>query len=312
MVDTIKCVHPHFMMVDAYRIFTDPMTSYWRLDKTISRFQKLIINYPINTELGRTTTINLKKWWNPHIINIDILNFIRNKIITNSKLIIVGFYAYDYYIKKQNSNDMMINYPYYEVISSDYAKDAIHIYKLLKNNYKNITTKEFYAFISFIDKRIEYYYNNNLVLILYGNNDRCTVYNYSKSNLLYIGTFSLVFMYILFNYYYYYIKNNKKLIELYNLLISKLYFNRNEFLNNNNLTVMDNSPFQDFTLQCQGFPVDQMRQSFLNGLKKKSLGKKIKYTYTPSGKIKEMPKLLYDINSGNQIFSKNNLTLKNI
>ena len=312
IVDDIKCAHPHFMMVDAYRIFTDPMTSYWRLDKTISRFQKLIINYPINTELAKTTTINLKKWWNPNIINIDILNYIRNKIITNSQLIIVGFYAYDYYIKKQNHNDMMVNYPYYELISSDFSTDALNIYKLLKEKFKNINVKEYFAFISFIDKRIEYYYNNNLVLILYSNNNRCTVYNYSKINLLYIGTFSLVLMYILFNYFYYYIKNNNKMVDLYNLLISKLYFNRNEFLNNNNLTVMDNSPFQEFTFKCFGFPVDQLRQSFLEGLKKKKLGKKIKYTYTPTGKIKEMPKLFYEINSGNQIFSKNNLTLKNI
>jgi len=41
-VDGIKCAHPHFMMVDTYRILTDPMTSYWRVDKSIKRFQKLI------------------------------------------------------------------------------------------------------------------------------------------------------------------------------------------------------------------------------------------------------------------------------
>ena len=28
--------------------FNDPMTSYWRLDKTITRFQKLISYYPLD------------------------------------------------------------------------------------------------------------------------------------------------------------------------------------------------------------------------------------------------------------------------
>ena len=312
IIDNMKCVHPHFMMVDAYRIFTDPMTSYWRLDKAIIRFQKLITYYPINTELGRNSIVNLKKWWEPNVINIEILNYIRNSIIANNKLILVGFYAYDYYVKKNNSNDMIINYPYYELISPDFSKDALNIYKLLKNKFKNIYVKEYYAFISFIDKRIEYYYNKNLILILYGNNNRCTVYNYSKTNSLYLGTFSLVIMYILFNYYYYYVNNNKKMVELNNLLISKLFYNRNEFLNINNLTVIDDSPFQEFVLNCIGFPVDQLRHSFLEGNRKKSLGKKIKYTYTPTGKMKEIPTLFYEINSGNQIFSKKNLTLKNI
>ena len=47
-VDGIKSTHPHFMMVDAYRIFTDPMTSYWRLDKTIRRFQKIFKYFPVD------------------------------------------------------------------------------------------------------------------------------------------------------------------------------------------------------------------------------------------------------------------------
>ena len=80
-VDGIKCAHPHFMMVDSYRIFTDPMTSFWRLDKTIKRFQKIFKHYPIN-QTGNNKRLELKK-------SIDTDEFIRKKIIHNSKLIAI-------------------------------------------------------------------------------------------------------------------------------------------------------------------------------------------------------------------------------
>ena len=126
------------------------------------------------------------------------------------------------------------------------------------------------------------------------------------------GTFSLVFMYLLFSYYYYYVNRNKDYVELYEVLISKFFYNRNKYLTERDITVLDKSPFQDFSFKCIGFPIDQLRQSFLSGFKKKSLGKKIKYNYTPSGKIKQPEELEYENFSGNQIFLEKKLILKNI
>jgi hypothetical protein len=138
------------------------------------------------------------------------------------------------------------------------------------------------------------------------------VYNFSKKKMTHFGTFSLVFMYLLFSYYYYYVNRNKDYVELYEVLISKFFYNRNKYLTERDITVLDKSPFQDFSFKCIGFPIDQLRQSFLSGFKKKSLGKKIKYNYTPSGKIKQPEELEYENFSGNQIFLEKKLILKNI
>ena len=54
-------------------------------------------------------------------------------------------------------------------------------------------------------------YRHKLILILYGNNERCIVYNYSEKKHCYFGTFNLVIMYILFNYFYYYINKMKEM-----------------------------------------------------------------------------------------------------
>jgi hypothetical protein len=308
-INNIICAHPHFMMVDVYRVMTDPMTSYWRLDKPIFRFNKIIQNYPINLNLVDNKIISL--WDN---VDINILKFIREKIIKKSKLIVVGFYAYNYFTKKQNNNDVIKSFSYYELISSELTHDARKIYNLLVQKYekKNIKVKEYNPFFQFLDYRVEYYYKDSLILTLYGNNSRCIVYNYSKKKRTYFGTFSLVFMYLLFNYYYYYINANKKYVDFYDILISKFFYNRNKYLTERELTVLDKSPFQDFSFKCIGFPVDQKRQSFLEGFKKKNLGQRIKYHYTPSGKIRQPPKISYPNSSGNQIFLEKNLILKNI
>jgi hypothetical protein len=116
-VDGIKCVHPHFMMVDAYRVLTDPMTSYWRIDKSINRFQTILKYYPIDQK-NADKELFIKKSENE-----DVLKFIRKKIIHMSKFIAVGLYAYNYYAKKV-SDKFIINVPYYELITTELEKDA--------------------------------------------------------------------------------------------------------------------------------------------------------------------------------------------
>jgi TPP-dependent pyruvate/acetoin dehydrogenase alpha subunit len=59
--NNIYCTHPHFMVCDAYRIMTDPMTSYWRLEKAITRFNKLLNYYPITNEHTATKSLELEK-----------------------------------------------------------------------------------------------------------------------------------------------------------------------------------------------------------------------------------------------------------
>jgi len=302
-VNGIKCAHPHFMMVDAYRVLTDPMTSYWRLDKSIKRFQKLLKYYPIDQSLIEKK-IELKT-------NPDVIKVIRKKIIHMSHLIVVGFYAYDYYVKKVSDNLAINNYPYYEAISKDIESDAKKALKILTNKFGNkITTKEFYPFFSFMDKRIEYYYEGHLVFRLFDNNERCTVYNYSEKKHTHFGTYNLVFMYLLFDYFLSFVSRDKINSELYQSLIAKLYNSRNKYLNSKNLTVLDKSPFQDFTFKCFGIPSDPMRSALLQGLEKRKQGKQMKFRYGPSGKPGKAPEYQFSNSSGNQILNEKYLILK--
>ena len=302
-INGIKCADPHFMMVDAYRVLTDPMTSYWRLDKSITRFQTILKYYPIDQS-------NVDKKIILQSNNDAILNFIRKKIIQKQKLIVVGLYAFNYYAKKVSNNYVINNIPYYEIISTNYEKDAKYIYAYLIKNFGNkISVKEFTPFFSFLDKHIEFFYDNQLILKLYGNNERCIVYNYSDNKKTHFGTYNLVMMYLYFEYYYALINRNKQNTNLCNILIGKFFKLRNTYLNDKKITVIDDSPFKDFTYKCYGTPVESFRSSLLSGIEKRKQGKQMKFRYGPTGKPRQVPDYKFSNISGNQILNEKYLIL---
>ena len=308
-VDGVLCAHPHFMMIDAYRILNDPMTSYWRLEKPLKRFQKLIEYYPMNN----TNNVDKSKKVILDPIDKEIHRFINKKIIHKSNFSLVGYNAFNHYSKKMSEETYDLQF--FEIINNDdnaFEKNARDIYKILNNKFPHkIKIKEFNPFYNFMDYRIEYYYNNKLVLRLYNNYERCTVYNYSQKKFTYYGTFNLTFMYMLYNYFYSIINKDTKQINNYLILCNKLYDIRNNYLEKNNLSVLDNSPFQDFTYKCFGTPKDPIREAFLNYVDKKNKKKLIKFKYSPSGKKIRTPDYMFSNTSGNQVINKKYLIFKN-
>ena len=245
-----------------------------------------------------------------NFISFDqILKYLRKKIIYNSKLIVIGFQAYNYYINKIDKKEK-INIPYYEIISTQLNDDALMIYKKLLRKFKNVKVKQYIPFFEFFDNKIEYYVDDKLILVLYGNNERCIVYNYSEKKHCYFGTFNLVVMYILFNYFYAYINKFKEKKNIYYLLLIKLITYRNNYLEERNKTILDDTPFKDFSLKCFGKSVELKRLSFLEGSKKIKKGQKPKEKYKPSGKIpKIVPKNYINI-SGNEISNEKYFIIK--
>jgi hypothetical protein len=297
-INGLTCVSPYFMAVDAYRVVTDPMISYWRLDKTIKRFQLILKYYQFKKLLINNTIILHNNF------NNDIKKYIRKKIIQNSKLIIIGYHAYNYYVKKVYKNLIINNFSYYEAISENFINDAKIILKILKLKYLNIKTKEYYPFYEFFDTKIEYYHNDILIFVLYDNNKRCTVLNYSHKKKTNFGTFNLVLLYLLFSYFYHVVNKLKHGNNMI-ILINNLFSCRIKYLENHNISVLDKSPYQDFSFKCYGIPVDPLRESFLQ---RKS--KKYKFKYIPTNTKIKIPEHKFVNNSGNQILNEKYFILK--
>jgi hypothetical protein len=209
------------------------------------------------------------------------------------------------------NENILNNIPYYELISTNFERDARIIKKFLNKKFSGkVITKEYNPFYTFLDRKIEYYVNNELVLRLFGNNERCIVYNYSDKKKTHFGTYNLVMMYLFFDYFYYFVNRDKYNTELFSGLITKFYNLRNKYLDKHNITVIDKSPFQDFTFKCYGIPTDPIRSSLLEGLEKKKQGKRMKFRYGPSGKPGKVPEFSFSNISGNQILNEKYFILK--
>lgn len=291
--DNLRLAHPIFMLIDVYRVFTDPMTSYWRLEKSFNRYIRLYKYYPIE----KYKINNIIKFTNESPENI--LKVIRKKIIHNSDYVVVGAYAYNYYIKKTNLNPIKINY--YEIITSNLKEDAKKIYKILLKNFGDkITVKEYYPFFDYFDYSIDFFYMNIKILKVYNNNNRCVVYNESTKKKTKFGTSQLIQLFLLLNYTYYLINRNN--IESNNYLNMFLNFSKakNNYLDKHNITVINNSPFQEFKINCIGKTIKIDRLDRLQIIKKKEKGLPFKYKYEPGNKPKPLPNFIFKNSSGNQ------------
>lgn len=300
--DDIRYIHPYFMAIDIFRVFVDPMTSYWRLDKSFKRYLKLSRYYPIEYSGNKEVVFK-------HLAPINILKVIRHKIIHNSKYIVVGAYAFNYYVKKINRDLVKINF--YEIITDDLDNDAKKIYSILKNKFGDkIKVNEYNPFSDFFDKRIEFLYENTRVLRVYNNNHRCIVYNTSTKKKTHFGTTQLVFLYLIANYNYYLI--NKELENSTNYLNMFLKLNeaKDKYLFKHNITVLDSSPFKEFTFKCNGKPVSLERESLLKIMERKKKNLLLKFKYNPTGKPGKVPEYNFSNTSGNKIINEKYLLIK--
>ena len=300
----IRYTHPHFMLIDAFRVYADPLTSYFRLDKTFNRFATLMRYYPfdkdyekykITSSRGNLSDEELKK----------IKKFIRHKIIHNSQLIVIGHYAFNYLVKKVNKDLDIKNFTYYQVISTNYKEDKESITNFLKKEYKDkIKIKNFTPFFQFYDFHTEYYYNDVCILKLYGHNNRCIVNNYSEKKKTFFGTFQAIFLYLLIDYQYAICRRDEKEKNNYMNMIIRILKAREFYLDSHDITVLDKSPFQEFTMQCFGSTEDPLRMARLEMLKKKNAGKKMTFNYAPKGTSATVPAFRFDNTSGNEILNK--------
>ena len=297
-VEGLRLCHPHFMQIDAFRVYTDLLTSNFRLEKTINRFSLLMSHYPFDLEKEYKVKISP--------IPEEISSFIKKNIIQNSDFVVIGQHAFNYYAKKvideDNKSNIVLDDGYFELVCKNLRDDSKKIISLLKSKYKKVMYKRYHKFFQFFDELIEVYVEDKLILKLYGNNERCIVFNYSEKKFTKYATFQLLILYLLADFIRSYVNKNKISEDNTMSMITEIYRLRKKFFEkNSNLSIFDDSPFREFTFNCIGVPLDQMRESFEQGAKKKEQGKRMKFVYNPTGKDVTPPKYIFRKHSGDEI-----------
>lgn len=292
-----KMTHPHMMIIDGYRVYTDLLTSRFRLEKTYIRNNLLEKHYPLPLT---NENESYKQYLNKEKQN-EILRNIRKLIIMNSKFVVVGHYGVEYLTKKINDETIQVkNYPYYQLITSNLKEDYLKIYNILKSIYgRKISYKKYYKYFMFWDQRIEFYFDNQVILKLYGNNDKCIVHQYSEKKKTYFGTFQLLILYLLIDYNYAQVNNIKHEEKNFLILLNKLFKSKDLYMNENQLNILDPSGFQHFTTECFGDPGNPLRDPVIKRIKNVKKGKMFKFSYFPKeGKKGVVPVYKFNNSSG--------------
>ena len=284
----IVSIHPHFMWIDYLRILSEPINSWWRIDKSIERFTILQNNFKLPQNLS-PIKVNKSDMDSKICLNA-ILQFLVNKKTT----VVIGYYAYNYLlqysnivntnnlsrtkskkkgehrVRDSNFNIQFTDIPYYEFISTDYKNDSLKLLELLRKLFpddeKMISYVEHYPWFQYTGYSVKIYCKNNLIAIIYDYDKRCIPYsdvvtrhlekdflNHKQlKGKIRIGTFSVILLYFMINLQIFRTNNNKEMKELFYKISSHLIYVRNVYLKKNNKSILDNTLFREMEINCTG------------------------------------------------------------
>mgnify|MGYP003385894911 CR=1 FL=1 len=280
-VQKMNMTHPHFILIDHYRMLTDPLASYWRIKKTVPRMYKLLHHYPL-LKLNKPLP-DLIKLWKPQTDKLkQILDSVGKFLYNKTSLIVIGLGAYNYLLNKsklwkQDKKFTFINVPYYEFISEKYKEDVQDLVNMLKKTYGDDKIKivEHYPFFQFYGYNVKVYYEDMLLFWACDNAQKClscqevtpiSIENNKvteiSNNKIAIGSFALIMMMNLITTIYYRASRDNSKMNLHQIITSHLLIMRNHYFKTQNMTLMDESIFQEFVTTCIGPKINPPREAF--------------------------------------------------
>ena len=301
-VNNLNIAHPKFILIDIMRQYNDPMTSFWRVKKNLIRANTLLSYYPLDTR-GKFTPTKIDD------STQRMLDFVRKNVIIGSKLLVFGYYGYLYYKYKGNDDKKEELYvPYYDVISTNLVEDAQKIKETLQSFEPKIKIEEYHPFFQFFDNRISFKYNDKIILNVYGNNEMCIPYWFIEKKNMNVVTFPYMIQTLLINHIYHHINNNKTESSNLDFLLEDIINIRNNYLEKHKKTILDNTPFQEFRIQCMGDTIESSRKFRLSVAEKLKKKLPVKFRYDPANPKNFSPdKIKFDNTSGNVNNSRNKI-----
>jgi hypothetical protein len=344
-VNGYRMIHPKFILVDILRQFNDPMTSFWRLDKNVKRGKIMMKHYPIefnNKSITIKSTDDIMPLLSSESINL--VNFILPLICEMKNILFIGLVGYNVYMNPNiNIKTQSITYTNnpLELISVNPSKDVETIYnyivKYFVDNHKpndfndKIIMEQYFPFFQFTDKKVVFKCNGEIFLTIYGNNEKCIPYNDVKLSLnstktnntqlkIKVGTFNVCFMYNLIRFHQNVVEKNNAGANLFDYLMLQMLTKRDDFLNTNDKTILDETIYEDFKVGCLGEPISPMRKFMLSRRDRKLLPRSAIFPYDPEERKDNYATDIYFFNnsSGNIInnpkefvYNKKDLIQKN-
>ncbi len=307
-VNGYKCIHPIFILTDTLRVYTDPLTSYFRLNKTFDRTNLLLKVANFKPQKG-----NIKE----DDSYMSLLNVIVPKLVNIKNIIFTDDPAYNYYIEQDENKKLKESH--IGVIIPDIKRNAQKVYNVFldavaekDNDFReHVEVKEYNTFFQFWDRRIEIIYKKKKIITIYENSLKC--YQFKEidryNTKIKISNFTLTLLYNLIYYNYNAIFNLD--FKVSENKIANLLFAKNNYLTKNKLTILDDSPFREFEIECLGETISFRRKTRLRMQERKDKNMAIVYRYIPSADNNNLKKDYKFYNeSGSLITNDNNKVIK--
>lgn len=333
IVDKLYLIGPHYMMIDYFRMMSDPLTSYFRIEKSFKRLNLLTKHYPL-PKLNNVIEIA-----DPNEIKgLDVAFMaVHDFLINKQSVTVVGLYAYNHLVreskiteKKNKNNINYVNINYYEMVSTNYKIDALELINNLKTKFQHdspdtITYVENYPFFQYVGYGVDIMYKGDIIVRMYHHNSRCLPYkdvpglyfkngkyeDGNKKGIIRIGSFSMIMLFVMIDLMRARTNNDDDDKDLFYSVASNIISVKNYFLESTKKTIFDDSLFQEFILNCIGSTVTPQMEKQLRIEKKKASNKKYMFSYDPSDeRNKESDyRFIFANSSGNQIRNEKNLKL---
>jgi hypothetical protein len=301
-IDGFRVVHPWFMMIDYFRMFSDPLGSFWRLEKAHKRYQMLEKLYPlpkINKDIESPKNIpKLSKG------TYDVLNSCFTFLTTLENTLFVGWYAYDYYIYENQQSGVtprehIIDIPWYEVYSANYMEEGKKLLEFIDSlgDESDFKYEEHYPMFQFFDFSVVIFYKEQPIIYMYGNGKRCMPYkevplveffadkspHEVSTKTVRIGSFDQIILHQLALLVKVRIDDRNDENDTIYKYINAVVNLRDQYISKNKIAIMgDGTIYEHLVSDCIGKQYQPKREKKLEQIENKRLGKPISWRYDPA------------------------------
>ncbi len=293
IVNGIHYVRPEFQIMDMYRILTNPMTGWFKVEKNYERCQLLEDLFLIKSKKQVSQLSYNKKYIcdNPKYLFSHLNNLIDNFIKVRNDVIVIGNLSYNNLIETSKIYDM--------------EKKLISISKIsvYTNNYNNIVSD----CISFIRKNLDKsgilsINQYNPFLELYGestsininNHNIITIYStyicqpYYLNNRIKYASYHLTLLHLYATRFKAYTLNQKNDIKVLTFMIENLQYSREYFYKKNKKIGIEKTPYQELQIECMG---NEIRTPFYKMVQRTKKNKSFRY-FPNSGKTQTYKEIM--------------------
>jgi hypothetical protein len=284
-IDGIDYVDPRILLINNLKIYTSLLINNKLLKDYILTTNKLLKYYPLLLKEDKLIKDKLGDDVN------DKLDIIRKKILPNSDLIVFGYYAYYYFMYKgldDHKKDLYI--PYYEVLSNNFKEDVVKIKKELTDE---VTVVEHHPFMDYLGESVHFYHKKRLLMIIYNQDKECIQYRSISKKKIFICSYQSFIMTCLINGIMSTMSKDATQQNNYNYMIKNVIDVRNKYLDSNNKTLLDDTPFQEFNVECKGDTITNDRVFRLFVMDKISKREPFMIKYDPDNPDKRYNDKLY-------------------